>query len=80
MNKRQALSALADELLGKLVADQVETEKYGSWHAQKGSRDHERIMDAYDELGYRLAKIVHPATRRKPEPVAADPNQVPLFE
>lgn len=79
MNKRQALSALAGDLLVKLQEMQAHDERYGSYHAERGTGDHDRMMLAYEELGFRLTKIEHPATRRKPKVTAPDPNQVALF-
>ena len=80
MNKRDALRAVADDLLGKLLELQTQTEAYGSQHAERDTRDHDRILEAYGEIGYRLSRIVHPSTRRKQVAGPPDPNQVPLFE
>lgn len=80
MNKRQALSALAGDLLVKLAAMREHDERYGSYHAQRGTADHERLMLAHEELEFRLTKIEHPTTRRKPKVSPPDPDQVALFE
>lgn len=79
MNKRQALSALAGDLLVKLREMREHDEKWGSYHAKRGTDDHDRMMLAHEELEYRLTKIEHPTTRRKPKVQAPDPNQVALF-
>lgn len=80
MNKRQALSALAGDLLVKLREMRAHDEKWGSYHAERGTADHDRLMLAHEELEFRLMKVEHPTLRRKAQVRAPDPNQVALFE
>jgi hypothetical protein len=80
MNKRQALGALAGDLLTKLRQMREHDERYGSYHAERGTADHERMMLAHEELEWRLAKIESPTLRRKTKAPPPDPNQVALFE
>jgi len=80
MNRRQALSALAGDLLVKLEEMRAHDERYGSYHAEIGSADHDRLMLAHEELSYRLQRIEHPGMRRRPRAVSPDPNQTALFE
>ena len=80
MNKRQALSALAGDLMVKLQEMRTHDERYGSYHAERGTADHDRLMLAHEELEFRLMKIEHPTLRRKPKVAPPDPNQVALFE
>jgi len=80
MNKRQALGALAGDLLLKLREMREHDERYGSYHAQTGTPDHDRMMLAHEELEWRLMKIESPTLRRKPKSQPPDPNQVALFE
>lgn len=79
MNKRQALSALAEDLLVKLGEMRTHDERYGSYHGERGTRDHDRVMLAHEELEYRLQRIAEPGRKRKVR-VTPDPNQVALFE
>lgn len=79
MNRRQALSALAGDLLGKLREMREHDERYGSYHAERGTADHDRMMLAHEELEFRLSKIEDPTLRRQAPTPRQDPNQVALF-
>lgn len=80
MNKRQALSALAGDLLVKLREMRAHDERYGSYHAELNTADHDRVLLAHEELEFRLMRIESPTLRRKGKARAPDPNQVALFE
>lgn len=80
MNKRQALSALAEDLLIKLGQMREQEERYGSHLAEKGTADHDRLMLGYEELEYRLQRIAYRGVKRKARVAQPDPNQVALFE
>lgn len=51
----------------------------GARLAELGTADHERVLLAWEELEYRLQKIITPSMRRKPQVTAPDPNQTTLF-
>lgn len=80
MNKRQALSALAEDLLAKLGEMREQEGRYGSRLAQKGTADHDRLMLGYEELEYRLRRIAYRGVKRKVKAKPPDPNQVALFD
>jgi hypothetical protein len=81
VKQREALSGVADALLEKLrhLRDLDAQWADGAKLAELGTKDHERVMVAWDELEYRLTRIVDPKVRRKPAPTRQDPNQTALF-
>jgi hypothetical protein len=82
VRQREALSGVAEALLEKLIylRDQDAQWADGARLAELGTKDHDRVMLAWEELEFRLLKIVDPKMRRKPRSTEPDPNQVALFE
>lgn len=80
MNKRQALGALAEDLLIRLGQMREHEARYGSHLAETGTADHDRLMLGYEELEYRLQRIAYRGVKRKAKVKPPDPNQAALFE
>jgi hypothetical protein len=82
VRQREALSGVAEALMEKLHYLREQDVKWadGARLAELGTKDHERVLLAWDELEYRLQKIITPSTRRKQQVTPPDPNQVALFE
>lgn len=82
MRQREALSGVAEALMEKLhyLRDQDIKWADGARLAELGTKDHQRVLLAWEELEYRLQKIITPGMRRKSSSPPVDPNQAALFE
>lgn len=82
MRQREALSGVAEALMERLHHLREQDVKWadGARLAELGTKDHERVLLAWDELEYRLQRIINPSVRRKPKTAPVDPAQVALFE
>lgn len=81
MRQREALSGVAEALIEKLhhLRDLDAQWADGARLAELGTKDHERVMLAWQELEDRLLRVVDPKARKKPRSAPPDPNQVALF-